>query len=141
MDFVPILILTSAAALSYWRRVLGTWRPAIAYFLLVALSGRALGLFLHLERSVQISLGYISAALTIVVPLTLLVQRSRWNGITLLLGIVLSFATAVAFRLFDRPGATSPLPMGTHFLWHAFGGLAVWLLMLLTMRLDDARAD
>ena len=137
MDFMPILILTSAAALAFWREAIGTWPRAVLLFLLVAVSGRALGFVLATERSVQISLGYLSAALSILLPLAILVRRAQWRGLGLLCGIVLTFAAAMACRMLDRAGAPSPLPMGTHFLWHVFGGASVWMLMLLVVRLND----
>lgn len=137
MDFMPILILTSAAALAFWREVIGTWPRAILFFLLVAASGRALGFAFALERSIQISLGYLSAALSILLPLAILVRRVKWRGLGLLCGIVLTFSAAVACRMLDRAGTPSPFPMGTHFLWHVFGGASVWMLMLLVIRLND----
>jgi hypothetical protein len=137
MDFMPILILTSAAALAFWREVIGTWSRAVLFFLLVAVSGRALGFALATERSVQISLGYLSAALSILLPLAILVRRVKWRGLGLLCGIALTFSAAVACRMLDRAGTPSPFPMGTHFLWHVFGGASVWMLMLLVIRLND----
>jgi hypothetical protein len=138
MDFMPILILTSAAALVFWRDVTGSWLRAIMFFLAVAVSGRVLGFTLATERSIQISLGYLSAALSILMPLALLVRRASWRGLPLLIGTTLSFATAVVFRMLDRGGTPLLLPMGTHFLWHIFGALSVWMLMLLTMSLNDS---
>jgi hypothetical protein len=137
MDFMPIVILTSAAALVFWREVIGSWPRAILLFLLVAVSGRALGFALAAERSMQISLGYLSAALSILLPLAILVRRASWIGLGFLCGIVMTFAAAVACRMLDRAGTTSPLPMGTHFLWHIFGGASVWMLMLLVVTLRD----
>jgi len=137
MDFMPILILTSAAALAFWRDVVGAWPRAVMLFLLVAVSGRSLGFALATERSVQISLGYLSAALSILVPLAILVRRARWHGLGLMCGICLTFSAAVACRMLDRAGSPAPLPMGTHFLWHIFGGAAVWMLMLLVIQLRD----
>lgn len=137
MDFMPILVLTSAAALAFWREVIGTWPYAVLLFLLVAVSGRGLGFVLATERSVQVSLGYLSAALSILLPLAILVRRVKWRGLGSLCGIILTFAAAVACRMLDRAGISSSLPMGTHFLWHIFGGASVWMLMLLVVQLND----
>lgn len=137
LDFMPILLLTSAAALSYWRIVTRSWALAVPCFLLVAISGRLAGLLITHERTVQISLGYLSAALSLILPLALIVRRGSWRGVWLLLGTILSFASAVTFRTLDRGGAISPLPMGTHFLWHIFGGFSVWMLMILTIQLKQ----
>lgn len=138
MDFVPIIIATSVAGVVFWREIAGSWARAVLLFLLVGLSGRMLGFAFVTERTIQISLGYVSAALAILIPLVLIVRRANWNGLGLLCGVIVAFSTAITCRMLDRPGIESPLPMGTHFLWHIFGGIAVWALMLLIIRLKDA---
>lgn len=138
MDFVPIIIATSVAGVVFWRELVGSWARAVLLFLLVGLSGRVVGFALVAERTIQISLGYVSAALSILIPLLLIVRRAGWDGIGLLFGVVVTFSIAITCRMLDRPGIVSPLPMGTHFLWHIFGGTAVWVLMLLIIRLKDS---
>ncbi len=137
MDFVPIIIAVSAAGVAFWRKIMGSWLRAVGLFLLVGLSGRLLGWVLVTEHAIQISFGYVSAALSILIPLLVIVRRAKWEGFGLLCGIILAFITAITCRMLDRPGFVSPLPMGTHFLWHIFGGIAVWALMLLIIRLND----
>jgi hypothetical protein len=143
LDFIPILVLTSAAAVSYWRALVGSTPKAVLCFLLVATSGRVLAGIIQTERAVTISLGYLAAALSIVTPLFFLVRKQSRDERMLLAGIIVTFASAVGFRMIDRPTPGVPLepilPMGTHFLWHLCGGLAVWLLMILTIRLCDSK--
>ena len=40
---------------------------------------------------------------------------------------MLIFAVAIAFRTLDN--IMIILPMGTHWLWHTFGGIAVFFLL------------
>jgi hemolysin III len=140
MDVVPIVVLISAAALAFWHQVVDTWPRAVFFFLLVALSGRIAGLVLVSEHTIRITLGYLSAALSIIFPLVVIVARSGWKNLGLLAGVILSFTTALTFRILDRPGTPPLLPMGTHFLWHVFGGCAVWMLMMLIIRLNESTA-
>jgi hypothetical protein len=145
LDFMPILILTSAAAIAYWRALVGSTPKAVCLFLLVAVSGRSLAWALNVERSIKISLSYAAAALAILIPIFLIARKRSRTDRLLVVGITLSFASAVAFRMFDRPIPGLPheplLPMGTHFLWHLLGGGAVWLLIILTIRLRETKAS
>jgi hemolysin III len=138
LDFVPILILTTAAALVYWRTVVGSAWLALPCFLAVAGIGRGMSRLIGFDRSVGISLGYASMALAVVLPLTLVVKRAKWRSAHLLFGCFTSFLIAIACRILDKY-ENSYVPMGTHFLWHLFGGISVWCLMLLTMRLTDQK--
>jgi hemolysin III len=138
MDFVPIIIAISAAALTFWRKAVGAWPRAVFCFLLVGLSGRIIGFAVTTEQTLRISLGYLSAALSLLLPLVIIIRRAKHRDSGLLLGVVGAFVIAIACRMLDRPGTTPLLPMGTHFLWHIFGGVAVWLLMLLIIRLNDS---
>ena len=145
LDFMPILLLTSAAAIAYWKALVGSTPKAVCLFLLVAVSGRTLAWTLNVDRSIKISLSYAAAALAILIPIFLIARRRTKTDRLLVAGITLTFASAVAFRMFDRPIPGIPheplLPMGTHFLWHLLGGAAVWLLMILTIRLRDTQAS
>ncbi len=136
MDFAPIILLTTAAAVELWRRLTGSWLFGFILFLVTSASGRLLAGLTGLERSVVISFGYASTALALLVPLILVVRRENWHGLRLFLGVVTSFAVALACRLLDRPGLEPLIPMGTHFLWHLFGGVSVWCLMELVVTLD-----
>ncbi len=89
-----------------------------------------------LERSIGISVGYASMALAVVLPLTLVVRRLSWKSAHLLIGCFAAFLAAITFRIIDR-NQNSYFSMGPHFLWHLFGGISVWCLMLLTMKIND----
>lgn len=134
MDFVPISILSLSAAFSFWNRLTKRWYFSIPLLLVVALSGRLIGRVLSNDRTVKISLGYVSLAMTLLFPLAVIVVRSAPKEIWSILAIVVSFSTAIFFRIADKENL---LPMGTHWLWHIFGGVAVWFLMLLVVRLND----
>jgi hypothetical protein len=136
MDFVPIILLTTSAAIVFWKRVVDSWTLGVFLFVITAASGRFLSSLFTFERSITISLGYVSSVLALLIPITILVRRENWRGVLLLGATVISFAIAVLCRLLDRPGIEPILPMGTHFLWHLFGGISVWCLMELIVTLD-----
>jgi hemolysin III len=117
--------------------VVHSWGKAVACFFGIAVSGRFLATFLVADHALRISFWYISMALPIVLPLFVVVQRKARSEKILFIGVLASFAVAVIFRMWDRTGVEPLLPMGTHFLWHLFGGVAVFLLMLLQVRIVE----
>ena len=135
MDFVPIFLLSVAAALRLWRSVLGNYVRATIALLLAALVPRFLAAALQLPFHYQISVGYSGLALAILLPAFWVSRVQDWRGVSLLCATTASFAAAVFFRSIDRAGVAL-LPMGTHFLWHLLGGVSVWCLMEFLYRLD-----
>jgi hypothetical protein len=137
LDILPIVTLSIAVGLSFWRMVVHSWGKAVACFFGIAVSGRFLATLLVADHALRISFWYISMALPIVLPLFVVVQRKARSEKILFIGVLASFAVAVIFRMWDRTGVEPLLPMGTHFLWHLFGGVAVFLLMLLQVRIVE----
>ena len=135
MDFVPIFVLSVAAALRLWRSISGNYVRASIALLLAALGPRALAALLQLPFHYQISVGYSGLALAILLPAFWESRRRQWSGAPLLIATTVAFIGAVFFRSIDRAGVAL-LPMGTHFLWHILGGVSVWCLMEFLFRLD-----
>ena len=139
LDFIPIFILTAAAALKFWKAVTGKWSYAVGGLLGCALAPRLIAGLLDLPFHYRISVGYAGLALAILFPAAIECRKNGGANWALLLSTCLAFAVAVAFRTLDRAGIAL-LPMGTHFLWHLFGGMSVWCLMEYTLRGDLLRA-
>ena len=137
LDILPIVALSIAVGLSFWHMVVRSWGKAIVCFFGIAVSGRVLASLLVADHALRISFWYMAMALPIVLPLFVVVRRKARPEKLLFIGVLAAFAVAVMFRMWDRTGVEPLLPMGTHFLWHLFGGLAVFLLMLLQIRIVD----
>lgn len=135
LDFVPIFILSAAAALRFWHRLTHRWSTAFLILLFVSIVPRLMTAAVDLPFTYRISVGYSSLAFAILCPAFIESYRNRWIDLHLLVGSLLLFAAAVGWRTVDRVGV-SLLPMGTHFLWHLFGGLSVWCLMEYIFRRD-----
>ena len=136
MDFVPIGLLSFAAALTFWYRLTNRWIHSVALLLLVLIVGRVAVEYLIVDRGIKISMGYVSFAISLLLPITLIVAKEARDLWVWLVMTALSFTTAIICRSLDKDHL---LPMGTHFLWHLFGGLSVWFLMILVYRLNDNR--
>ncbi len=139
LDFVPIFVLTIAAALHLWKGVLGSYVRATLAILATTIAPRAIAATLALPFHYQISVGYAGLALAILIPAFLQCRRDHGQGAPLLISATISFVAAVLFRSIDRVGVIL-LPMGTHFLWHLLGGTSVWCLMEYLFRLDLRRS-
>ena len=68
--------------------------------------------------TLRISLNYASLAAIILIPIVITLVRSRFAHAGFVWAGLGSFAIALFFRFVDP---FSPLPMGTHWLWHTFG--------------------
>ena len=63
-------------------------------------------------------------------PVARYLTRTKWRGVGLVAAALSMFAVAAWFRGIDVSTPISFLPMGTHWLWHSFGAIAVHLLIL-----------
>lgn len=136
LDFMPIGILSLMAAFYFWRSVIGSTPLALLAVPLPLIFTSGLRALLPFERHASISVGYIGLALLIVLPAGLDCRKRGYAGAAPLLGAVASFALAITFRFTDK---LALLPMGTHFLWHLFGGLSTYLILLYTYMGDLER--
>jgi hypothetical protein len=138
MDWVPIALLSLAAAAYLWARLLPRWWHALAVipavFALNAVNFRLL--FRH-SPDAAIAINYTMLACVIILPAVLVLRRHRWRDGHLLALAAAGFAAAIASRSLDHHAA-GVLPMGSHFLWHVFGAAATHLGILYLYRLRRA---
>lgn len=133
MDWVPIMILCMSAVFyfifklykSWWKRLL-----AIVLIFTVSFLVRQL----PIPNVIRISLGYVITAVTVLLPITLYLIKTRGVDKELVILAVVSFVVAVSFRSADKILQIEWLYMGTHWLWHLFGGISVFFLMLYVYR-------
>jgi hemolysin III len=138
LDFMPIFILTLAAAVHFWSLLLGgLWRSLIVMPLPFAFTS-ILHKTLPLSRQGSISIGYLGLACGILLPGFLFCLKDRLRHGGWLFGAFASFGVAITFRLLDKDLA---FPMGTHFLWHIFGGLSTFSLMNYIYLVDVTRTS
>lgn len=131
MDYLPISLLALYGALYFWYRLFRDHRSEFVKLSVVVL------LFLLVEsvtplnmsRQARITLSYVNLAILILSPSTLHAIKQGKKEMKLLLGAMVVFGAAVTCRMLDFvPQTATVFPMGTHFLWHIFGGAAAYLL-------------
>lgn len=123
MDWLPIVILSLMASFYFLIRITRN------VFLASGLFGLLMGLqFLVYKLSgeenshLSINLNYLVMAITIAGPIiAFLLLNKFYNWRMVAIGFA-SFGVGLFFRVADN---WQLLPMGTHFLWHVFGLIAV----------------
>ncbi len=128
MDWVPIMILCMAAVFYFVFKLFSSWW-ARALFLIIIFTVSFTVRQLPIPSYIRISLGYVITAITVLLPIFLYLIKTKGYNKKLILLAVLSFVIAVSFRSLDKILDTEILYMGTHWLWHLFGGISVFFLM------------
>jgi hemolysin III len=121
MDWIPIALLTFAAGVYLWARLLRRWWYALVIpplvFAIQSVNFRTL------PRGLAINASYSLLAAVVIVPAGLVLIRTRGrHGAWFLTGVA-AFIAALSCRALDWRLARL-LPMGSHWLWHVFGAVA-----------------
>ncbi|NAS31132.1 hypothetical protein GTQ40_09135 [Flavobacteriaceae bacterium R38] len=128
MDWVPIVLLCLSASVYFFiklkirRRIITS---VVIFPFLLSFSLDALPLESYLSNLI----GYGLIVLVILFPLFKYLSLRKWKHKKLVLLSLASFLIAISFRSIDLIVDTSVLYMGTHWLWHLFGGIAVHFLI------------
>lgn len=81
---------------------------------------------LPLPLNLRLSFGYLITALAIAIPIVGYLSKTKWHNASDIAYAFSIFGVAVLFRVIDKKMDLAFFWMGTHWLWHLFGGLAVF---------------
>ncbi|WP_420603697.1 hypothetical protein [Flagellimonas sp.] len=126
LDWMPIMLLCFAVVIYFIFKLTSHWWKRVLLIILI-FSASFLLRILPIPIALRISLGYIITAATILLPLGWYLAKTKWHNLNLVLLAFFIFGCAVYFRSIDL--TQSFLSMGTHWLWHLFGGIAVHFLI------------
>ena len=137
MDAMPLPVLCLLAAAWAWRRVTPRWWHTVLLGCVAVVALLRMGNSVF-ALQVQITAAYGMLFVVILLPVLLLLVRSRGSGVGWVVGAILLAMFALATRLLDsvRPPM---LPMGTHWLTHVFGAAGAFCLVAFIHR--EIRAD
>ncbi|GAA4275041.1 ceramidase domain-containing protein [Aquimarina gracilis] len=139
MDWVPIMILCMASVFYFIFKVFQSWWKRLLVIVAIFTVSFAVRQ-LPIPHVIQISLGYVITAITVLLPIVLYLIKTKGRHKKLVILAVINFSLAVSFRSLDKFLETDILYMGTHWLWHLFGGISVFYLMLYLYR-DNIRFE
>lgn len=127
LDWLPIMLVCLGGIVYFITKIKKKWWERLLFFLgLMLLS--FLPRLIILPNEYRISFGYAVTAITVLTPFIWYAYNTGWKNVQLILMAIFIFGLAVTFRTLDN--ITVLLPMGTHWLWHTFGGVAVFFLLL-----------
>lgn len=138
LDWVPIVLLCMAASFYFIFKIdkpLLYRIGIIALVVLISIGGRRL----PVPASYKESLGYIATAAALLLPMAWYIISTRGRNVKFIAAALGSFTLAIFFRMLDRFVQGDIMFMGTHWLWHLFGGISVFFLMSYIYK--DACAD
>ncbi|GAA4340876.1 hypothetical protein GCM10023149_52660 [Mucilaginibacter gynuensis] len=134
MDWVPIAVLCLLA--SVYFLIIATGKRIYGIVALIAFGLIEFGLhqlYLAYDKHIMFSVNYGVMVLMIVLPLLMVLIKTRWRNVWLVAGAFIAFGFALFFRIIDT---WAIIPIGTHFLWHTFGAIATSLIFLFIYKLN-----
>lgn len=120
LDEVPINLLTAGVALFFWSHILKKWWIALPLVPLIFFIEETLKLIPGIPVQTAISLGYVFLGSAVLIPLVLLLIRTRFAHAAFPFTAIFFYCIALFCRVAD--GWPEPLipGIGTHWLWHVF---------------------
>ncbi|MFL5341720.1 MAG: hypothetical protein ACJ8F7_16365 [Gemmataceae bacterium] len=125
LDVVPIGLLVVLGSIYLWIRLRPKWWHIVILVVAVGLS--PVPFLVAVERHIAIVLNYIVLALMILVPVGLVLVRTRFRHANLIWLTLVCFGFSILFRFLD-PLSRPVLPMGSHWLWHLGGAVTTMVL-------------
>ncbi len=126
LDWVPIMLVCLGAIVYFIGKIKRNWWQRIGILLAILLVS-ILPRFLPIPLGYRTSFGYAVTALAVSTPLIWYAYKTNWKNVKYIAYGVFVFGMALLFRTLDNK--IEVLPMGTHWLWHTFGGVAVFFLL------------
>lgn len=127
LDWMPIMFLCLSLVVYFIFKILPIWWQRLVCLILIFGASYVLRA-LPIPNALRISLGYVITALTILLPVLWYLFQTKFKNVLWVVLAFVVFACAIYFRSIDL-GQTY-FPMGTHWLWHFFGGVAVHFLIV-----------
>ena len=126
LDWVPIMVVCLGSLVYFVGKIKKQWWERVLFvitLLLIAILPR----MLTIPVGYRTSFGYAVTAVTVLTPLVWYAYITHWKNVKSIILGLLVFGVALLFRTLDNKVLL--LPMGTHWLWHIFGGVAVFFLL------------
>ncbi len=126
MDVLPIAILTLAVSIFFWTKVFDHWWKAI-FGVIIPVYILQLLINRFIQPPLSINISYFIIGLNIFIPLLIILRRTDYEKAGIVYLAILFFIVGLAFRELDTYMAKF-IPMGTHFLWHAFTAIGAFFI-------------
>ena len=135
LDVLPIFILCICVAIYFWRKLQPKWYVVTGSILLPILLAILCFQLFNIPEALKPSVGYSSMAFMVIIPIILYIHKTRYIYSFYFFAAMASLLIALLFRSIDLKADIPFLLMGTHWLWHLFGGLTAHLIILYVYRI------
>ncbi|KAB1160010.1 MULTISPECIES: ceramidase [Tenacibaculum] len=126
LDWIPIMLLSLMGVVFFIFKVKKGWKSRLLIITsIIVLS--ILPRMLPIPEEYDSSVNYLITAISLVGPIFWYLYLTHWKHAKLMILACVIFLIAVFFRTLDNLAII--LPMGTHWLWHTFGGISVFFLL------------
>lgn len=126
LDILPVAILTLSISIYFWTHVFKQW--GYVFFVIGPLIGLRFIIFNVFPDNLAINLSYALTGIMVALPLIILFFQKKLVKTHYVIYTMVAFGLALLFREMDS-WQFQLLPMGTHFLWHAFSGVGTWFIL------------
>jgi len=126
MDFVPTALLTLSLSIYFWIKLLNHWW--YVFLILIPTFILRFLMFDRLSAHMAINVSYIMTGVITGLPLLILLFKTNFFKVKYVIYTIILFIAAILFRELDTH-QINYLPMGTHFLWHAFSGVGAYYIL------------
>jgi hypothetical protein len=147
LDVIPISLLGVAAAIYLTIRLARTLGLARVVFVSIGVMTCYLMMnavlfqtFRSTNPNLPVNLSYASLALILLLPVAVVLVRTRFRHVGWVAAALASFGHAWFCRLADNTIYMN-LPMGTHWLWHTYGAITTWFLVEYFYRIEGKPLD
>lgn len=128
LDWVPIVLLCMAASFYFVFKLNRSLYYQIGIIILIVVISIGMRR-MPVPGVSKDTVGYVATAAALLLPMAWYVISTKGRHAGFILAALVSFILAIFFRMFDRYVEAEILYMGTHWLWHLFGGISVFFLM------------
>lgn len=126
LDVLPITILTLSVSIFFWIRVTKKWWQAVL-FIIVPVYLIQYFIYQSLEGQKPININYFITGVNIFLPILIILVKTNMKHAKYIILAIFFFSLGLVCRELDDSRFIG-LPMGTHFLWHAFTATGAFLL-------------
>jgi hemolysin III len=126
LDFVPIVILCFSTTVFFMTNLFERRRSVVALVTILILINVLLQEIF--QKAWTDNLNYTYLGLIVIIPAILYAVKTQFYRVHFFVYSLLAFITALFFRVNDE-NLSFIFPMGTHFLWHIFGGVCCGFLI------------
>jgi len=131
LDWMPIMLLCASLVIYFiFKLAQRSWQRLL--LIVIVLGTSVLLRIFPIPPHLRISLGYVITAGTILLPIVWYLIKTCGKNVHLIILAFGSFGAAIYFRIIDL--TQNMFAMGTHWLWHFLGGIAVHFLIAYIFR-------